>query len=401
MKYRKMGKLDWQVSALGFGCMRLPTRRKSMLSRVNKEEAIKIIRSAIDQGVNYFDSAYVYHLGASEKVLGEALQDGYREKVHIATKLFMMLVRKPEDFDKQLAKQLERLQTEYIDVYLFHGLNRKKFEQVKEMGLLDKMIEAKEKGLIKHIGFSFHDTLSVFKEIIDYFDWDVCQIIYNYMDTGMQATTEGLKYAHEKGVATVIMGPLKGGLLADPPDEAIDVMKHVKVQRSPIDWALQFLWNLPEISTIISGMSTQEMVDENCTYADKSGVNSLNNDDLEVLQQLADIFEKRILVPCTTCQYCMPCPYGVNIPDNFALLNYLSHEKEGFRRWRVRRRYRKLMVSKSKDLDIENPNGNASFCTRCNECIEKCPQEIQIPDELEKVHAILAKKENISDYYQD
>ncbi len=309
------------------------------------------------------------------------------------------MIRKPEDFDKQLARQLERLQTDYIDVYLFHGLNRKRIETVNKFNLLDKMVEAREKGLIKYIGFSFHDTLAAFKEILDSFDWDVCQIIYNYMDTGMQATTDGLKYAHEKYVATVIMGPLKGGLLVDPPDEAIEVMKQAKVKRTPVDWAMQFLWNLPEVSTIISGMNSQKMIDENCSYADKSGVNSLNEDDMMIINQLAKIYRKRILVPCTTCQYCMPCPYGVNIPDNFALLNYFSHEKEGFRRWRVRRRYRKLLESKASQIDLEKPNGNATFCTECNECIDKCPQEIMIPAELKKVHKILGEKEEISKIY--
>ncbi len=399
MKYREFGKTGLKVSALGFGLMRLPTRGNKFLGRVKTEETINLIRRSIDQGVNYFDSAYVYHLGASEKVLGQALKDGYREKVHIATKSFLTLVRKPEDFDKQLEKQLERLQTDSIDFYLFHGLNRSKLEKVRELKLLDKMVEAREKGLIKYIGFSFHDTLAVFKEIIDAFDWDMCQIIYNYMDTGMQATTDGLKYAHEKGVATVIMGPLKGGLLADPPEEAIEVMKQSKVQRTPVDWALQFLWNLPEVSTIISGMETQQILDENCKYADKSGVNSLNKDDMIVINQLAEIYQKKILIPCNTCQYCMPCSYGVNIPDNFALLNYFSHEKEGFRRWRVRRRYRKMLVSKAADLDLEKPNGNATFCTECMECIEKCPMEIMIPEELKKVHAILKEKKEISDYY--
>lgn len=399
MKYRKMGKLDIKVSALGFGLMRLPTRGNMMLGRVKTKVTTEMIRSAIDQGVNYFDTAYVYHLGGSEKALGQALQDGYREKVYIADKLFMMLVRKPEDFDRQLAKQLERLQTDCIDFYLFHGLNRKKFEQVKNLKLLDKMVEAREKGLIKYIGFSFHDTLAVFKEIIDAFDWDMCQIIYNYMDTGMQATTDGLKYAHEKGIGTVIMGPLKGGLLADPPEEATEVMKLAEVQRTPVDWALQFLWNLPEVSTIISGMESQQILDENCSYADKSGVNSLSKDDLAVINQLAEVYKKKILVPCTTCQYCMPCPYGVNIPDNFALLNYFSHEKEGFRKWRVRRRYRKMLVSKAAELDLKKPNGNATFCTECMECVEKCPMEIMIPDELKKVQAILKDKREISEYY--
>ena len=394
-----MGSLDYKVSALGFGLMRLPTRGNMIFGRVKTKETISLIRSAIEQGVNYFDTAYVYHLGGSEKALGLALQDGYREKVYIADKLFLPLVRKPEDFDKQLAKQLERLQTDCIDFYMFHGLNRNKFELVKRMKLLEKMVEAKEKGLIKYIGFSFHDTLAVFKEIIDAFDWDVCQIIYNYMDTGMQATTEGLKYAHEKGIATVIMGPLKGGLLADPPEEATEVMKQANVQRTPADWALQFLWNLPEVSTIISGMESQQILDENCRYADKSGVNTFNKDDLAVINQLAEIYKKKILVPCTTCQYCMPCSYGVNIPDNFALLNYFSHEKEGFRQWRVKRRYRKMLVSKANDLNLEKPNGNATFCIECMECVEKCPMEIMIPEELKKVHAILRRKEDISEHF--
>ena len=394
-----MGRLDIEVSALSFGLMRLPTRGNKFLGRVKTEETIEMIRSAIDQGVNYLDTAYVYHLGASERVLGQALQDGYREKVFIADKLFMTLVRKPEDFDKQLAKQLERLQTDCIDFYLFHGLNRNKFEKVREFKLLDKMVEAREKGLIKYIGFSFHDTLAVFKEIIDAFDWDMCQIIYNYMDMGMQATTDGLKYAHDKGVGTVIMGPLKGGLLADPPEEAIEIMNKANVKRTPVDWALQFLWNLPEVSTTLSGMETQQIIDENCAYADKSGVKTLSKEDLSVIDELAEIYKKKVLVPCNTCQYCMPCPSGVNIPDNFALLNYFSHEKEGFRRWRVRRRYRKLLASKAKDLDSEKINGNATFCTECMECVEKCPMEIMIPEELKKAHAILGEKKEISDYY--
>lgn len=399
MKYRKFGSTGIDVSALSYGTMRLPTRRNSMLSRIIKDKAIKIIRSAIDQGINYFDTGYLYNFGASEKILGQALQDGYREKVIIADKLFLPIIKKPEDFDKQIIKQLKRLQTDYIDVYHFHGLNRKRFEIVKNLNLFDKMVEAKEKGLIKYIGFSFHDTLAVFREIMDSFDWDVCQIIYNYMDTGMQATTEGLKYAYEKGVATVIMGPLKGGLLADPPAEAIEIMKQAKVQRTPVDWALQFLWNLPEVSTILSGMPSQHMVDENCSYADKSSVNSFSEDDMKIINQLAEIYRKKILVPCTTCQYCMPCPYGVNIPDNFGLLNYFSHEQEGSRRWMVRRRYRKLLVSKTSQLDLEKPNGNATFCTECNECIEKCPQEIMIPTELKKVHKILKEKKEISEFY--
>ena len=242
MQYRKMGSLDWEVSALGFGCMRLPQRRFTLM-RANMDESFRIIRSGIDQGINYVDTAWPYHMGDSEKVLGLALQDGYRERVHLVTKLFMPLVRRTEDFDRFLNTQLERLQTETLDIYLFHSLNAGAFEKVKRLGLIEKMEEAKRQGRIRHIGFSFHDTLPVFKEIIDYYDWDVAQIQYNYMDTAIQATTEGLTYAHKKGIATVIMEPLKGGVLANPPAEAVEVMQASGIDRTPVDWALQFLWN--------------------------------------------------------------------------------------------------------------------------------------------------------------
>ncbi|MFL7868964.1 MAG: aldo/keto reductase, partial [Anaerolineales bacterium] len=188
MQYRKMGSLDWEVSALGFGCMRLPSRRINRL-RADTTKSIRLIRHGIDQGVNYIDTAWNYHLGDSEKVVGQALQDGYRERVHLVTKLFVPLVRKADDFDRFLNAQLKRLQTDYLDIYLFHALNAGGFEKVKRLGLIEKMEEAKRQGRIRHIGFSFHDTLPVFKEIIDYYDWDAAQIQYNYMDTAIQATT--------------------------------------------------------------------------------------------------------------------------------------------------------------------------------------------------------------------
>ncbi|MHA1124348.1 MAG: aldo/keto reductase [Candidatus Heimdallarchaeota archaeon] len=397
MKYRKLGSIDFEVSALGFGAMRLPSRL-GMLGSVKKKEAIRILRSAFDQGVNYIDTAWFYAFGGSEKVIGEALKDGYREKVFLVTKSPVVIIRKEEDFDKYLQQQLDRLQVDYVDAYLFHGLNRSRMKTMKKFDLFKKMEAAKEKGLVKYIGFSFHDTVTVFKEIIDMYKWDLCQIQYNYMDTAFQAQTEGLEYAHEKGIATVIMEPIRGGLLANPPQEAIDIMNKAKTKRTPVDWALQFLWNLPEVSTVISGMGNQQMVDENCQSADKSGVNTLSKDDLKIIDELVEVFRKSILVPCTACQYCMPCPSGVNIPDNFAMLNNYNHSRGRLRRFLARRKYKHL-VSEEKDLDLENPNGNATFCTECMECVEKCPQEIAIPDELKKVHKILGEGKDVSEFY--
>jgi predicted aldo/keto reductase-like oxidoreductase len=310
------------------------------------------------------------------------------------------MVREPGDFDRYLNRQLEKLQTEYLDIYLFHAMNAGGLEKVKRLGLIEKMEEAQRQGRIRHIGFSFHDTAPVFKEIVDYFDWDMAQIQYNYMDTGIQATSDGLAYGHSKGIAMVIMEPLKGGRLANPPAEALELMHANGSKRTPVDWALQFLWNRPEVATVLSGMGNQQMVDENCASAGRSGINSLSPEEEQTIAEIAEIYRSKILVPCTACEYCMPCPAGVNIPQNFAILNNVSMESNRLMRWRVGRGYRKLAGSKE-ELDKENPNGNASICIDCGKCLEKCPQEINIPVELEKVHAILGKRGRISDHYPD
>ncbi|MGD2039847.1 MAG: aldo/keto reductase [Anaerolineae bacterium] len=397
MQYRKMGSLDWEVSALGFGCMRLPPRRFNRM-RADTDESIRIIRHGIDLGINYIDTAWPYHLGDSERIVGQALQDGYRERVHLVTKLFMPLVRETEAFDRYLNAQLEKLQTDYLDIYLFHALNAGAFEKVKRLGLIEKMEEAKQQGRIRHIGFSFHDTFPVFKEIVDYYDWDMAQIQYNYMDTGIQATRDGLAYGHSKGIAMVIMEPLKGGQLANPPAAALEIMHENGHGRTPVDWALQFLWNRPEVATVLSGMGSRQMVDENCASADRSGIHSLSREEEDVITRLAEVYRSQILVPCTACEYCMPCPAGVNIPQNFAILNNLAQEHSRIRRWQAKRAYGKLTSSKA-ELDRENPNGNASLCIDCGSCLEKCPQQINIPVELEKAHAILGKRQKISDHY--
>ncbi|MEN8908056.1 MAG: aldo/keto reductase, partial [Clostridiales bacterium] len=359
MKYRDFGSTGFKVSALGLGCMRLPTV-KFIPQKVNTRKSISLIRNAIDQGINYIDTAWPYHFGGSEKVLGEALKDGYREKVHLVTKLFMPLVKKEDDFDKFLKSQLSNLQTDYIDTYLFHSLGKGAFEKIKELNLIEKMLEAKEKGLIKYIGFSFHDTLPVFKEIVDFFDWDVVQIQYNYMDTAVQATYEGLKYAAHKKMAIVIMEPVKGGQLANPPEEAKLVMENSKVKRTSVDWALQYLWNLPEVSVVLSGMGSQKMLDENCDSAEKSGINSLSKDETDTISKLVKIYRKNILIPCTSCKYCMNCPSGVDIPQNFAILNNLSINKGKIYNFMTKVSYKKLAKSHDK-LNNEKTNGNASI----------------------------------------
>lgn len=397
MKYRTFGSTGVEMSALGLGCMRLPTV-PLIPQKVDVKKSVSLIRNAIDQGVNYIDTAWPYHFGGSEKVVGMALQDGYRDRVHLVTKLFMPLVRKPEDFDNFLNKQLDKLQTDHLDTYLFHALNKGAFEKVKTLKLIEKMLEARQQGKLKYIGFSFHDTLPVLKEIIDFFDWDVTQIQYNYMDTGIQATSEGLKYAAAKQMAVVIMEPVKGGQLANPPQEALDVMARAKARRSPVDWALQYLWNLPEVSVVLSGMGSRQMLDENCRSADRSGIGTLSEDDLHTIEQLVEIYRQKILVPCTACQYCMTCPSGVNIPQNFAILNNISLEKRRLYRWFARRSYKSLANSPKK-LNADRMNGNATLCTNCGVCLPKCPQGIDIPEELKKVARVLSKKEKIHNVY--
>jgi predicted aldo/keto reductase-like oxidoreductase len=388
-----MGSLDWNVSALGLGCMRLPPRRINRI-RAETKKSIELIRYGIDKGINYLDTAWPYHLGDSEKILGDALQEGYREKIYLVTKLPIFMVRKPKDFDKYLSSQMKRLQTDYLDGYFFHALNKGQLEKIQRLDLITKMEEAKKEGLIRSIGFSFHDTLPVFKEIVDYYSWDISQIQYNYMDTCVQATTDGLNYAYKKGIAVVVMEPLKGGTLVNPPIEAIKLLNSAEKKKTTVEWALQFLWNKPEISVVLSGMGSKKMVDENCEIADRSGVNSLTLQDKKIIDKLAKIYREQIKVSCTACGYCMPCPEGVDIPQNFACLNNVFLEKSRYRRFQTRRTYKKLKSSKNK-VNLSTPDGNSKLCTKCRICVEKCPQRINIPKELEKAKDTLGKQTNL------
>lgn len=388
MKYRDMGaRIDWKASALGFGCMRLPKKKFLLFfKKADEEESIRIIRYAIDHGVNYVDTAYTYEGSKSEIIVGKALKDGYREKVHLVTKLPIWKVKKREDFDKYLDEQLGKLDTDHLDIYLFHALNKKRFEKLKDLNLLEKMEEAKAAGKIKEYGFSFHDSLEVFKEIINYHEWNMCQIQYNYLDaaTDFQAGTEGLKYAASKGVAVVIMEGIRGGKLADPPEEVKKIMKESKADRTPVDWALQFLWNKPEVSCVLSGMGSMKMVKENIDSAKNSGINSLTEHEEQVLELVGNVYKESIVIPCTKCGYCLDeCANGVAIPDIFDIVNNYASDKD---LKKAQKRYNKLVKDSAK-AKKDDPNGAPEVCIQCGKCIESCPQGIEIPEVLKKVKA--------------
>jgi len=405
MKYRKMGSLGWDVSALGFGAMRLPVFNPL---QVNEEEAIKMIRYAIDNGVNYVDTAYPYHNGQSEIIVGKALKEGYREKVHLATKSPLWMIKEAEDFDKFLNEQIERLQTK-PDIYLFHGLNRNRLKKIKDLKLIKKMEEAKTKGLIKYIGFSFHDNYDVFKEIIDYYNWDCCQIQYNYLDIKYQAGTKGVQYAGSKGIALIIMEPIRGGKLAIPDQvlerkpEIKEVLDKSEIKRSMPDWALQFVWNHPEVSVVLSGMSTMQQVVENVESAKNSGINTLTEKELITISQLREAYTNYVIVPCTSCGYCLPCPNGVNIPNVLRLVNDLYYwgdrgkPRIAFFYGRMAKTNEDLEKRKAEGEEVE---GAAALCIECGECLEKCPQQIDIPSYMEKANKIFENGESVSKVFE-
>lgn len=403
MKYRDMGSLGWKVSALGFGAMRLPVNPES--KEINEQEAIEMIRYAIDNGVNYVDTAYPYHDGKSEVIVGKALTDGYREKVTLTTKLPMWLVKEANDFDRYFSEQIERLQST-PDIYLFHGLNQERLAKIKELNLIEKMEEARANGLIKYIGFSFHDSIDVFKEIIDYYDWDCCQIQLNYTDVNYQAGLEGLKYASEKGIAVIIMEPLRGGKLTIPENKLNDVpeikkvLDNAKIQRSMADWGLQFLWNRPEVSVVLSGMSKLQQVKENVQSAKNSGINTLSKDELMIISNLQKAFEKYHLIPCTSCGYCMPCPNGVSIKFVLFLLNEIAYWGENGRP-RIVPFYDRMVKSQDeleqKITDGEEVEGSALLCIECGECLDKCPQQIDIPKHMKQVVAIFDENKKVAE----
>jgi len=380
MQFRGFGKLDWKVSALGFGCMRLPTLDGNILGRaIDEPKAIRIIRRAIDQGVNYLDTAYPYHDGASEVVLGKALADGYRARVKLATKFPVFAAHAAADFDRILAEQLARLQTDHIEFYLLHALDRRRWrDTVLPLDLLKSAEAALRDGRIGHFGFSFHDDAEAFPVILDAYDrWEFCQIQYNYMDIANQAGVAGLKLAASRGLAVIVMEPLLGGRLANPPAAIRELFDNQGSVRSPADWALQWIWDQPEVATVLSGMGEPEQVEANLESARRSAVGSFGPADQDFIARLRARYRERTAIDCTKCNYCLPCPSGVNIPGNFEVYNdaFLHDDARGARDF-----YRFCVP----------PESQASACAACRECEDKCPQRIPVSEWMPRVHAFLS-----------
>jgi hypothetical protein len=385
MLYRKFPRCRDKLSILGFGCMRLPPEAGQPAGgKIDVPQATALIRAAIDGGVNYLDSAYPYHNGESEVVLGKALAGGYRDKVFVATKLPSWLVAKREDMDKYLDEQLARLGTDHIDFYLLHGLGAETWANLSRLGVLEFLDSARADGRIRHPAFSFHDTFPVFKEIVDAYEWTFAQVQYNYMDEQFQAGTQGVKYAAEQGLGIVVMEPLRGGLLSGDVPAIHDHLVNAPVRRTPPEWGLRWVWNHPEVTVVLSGMNAMEQVTENLAAAAHGLPNSLSPGELAVVEKMRETFASRVKIPCTGCRYCMPCENGVDIPSCFMYYNqaytYDAKEKAaGVYLWALNGSF------------SGGVPGFASCCVQCGECEEKCPQHFPIREYLQDVSDFFGK----------
>jgi len=380
MKYRRFGRLDWKASVLGFGAMRLPIISDDF-NKINEPEAAKMVRYAVDRGVNYVDTAYVYHGGNSEAFLGKALQDGYRQKVRLATKMPTWLVHSRSDMDKYLAEQLTRLKTDHVEFYLLHGMNSERWQSMMKLEVFRWAEKKIKEGKFGHLGFSFHDEFSVFKNIIDAYDgWGLCQVLYNYMDAGYQAGTKGIKYAASKGLPVVVMEPVAGGRLALKSHEEIEaVWSGAETKRTPAEWALLWVWNNPDVTVALSGMSTMSQVKENVATADHAETGMLSKSELDLYKRVADKYRQHGFIQCTGCRYCQPCPNDVDVPKIIELFNefYMKDRDE-----KVKSKYREQIT----------PENCAKKCTKCGQCEELCPQHLPIKETISRAAFIFEQE---------
>jgi len=375
VKYRRFGRCGFDVSALGFGCMRLPVEDRDP-SAIAQNEAIGMIRHGLDNGVTYVDTAYGYHGGKSEGLVGKALS-GRRDKVTLATKLPLWSCEASDDFERLLTEQLNRLGTDYIDCYLLHSLNKRLWGKAYDLGVLDFLERELERGRIRHAGFSFHDAYDVFTGIVDAYDWEFCQIMLNYVDTHYQAGVTGLEYAARRGLAVVIMEPLRGGkLTVNLPEEVIETLDAVGEDWSPAEWGLRWVLNRPEVSVVLSGMSNMAQVEENLRVASQAESGSLSERHLKALELAKEIYRGRMKISCTECGYCQPCPNGVAIPDIFGLCN----EAAMFNSFENSTRFYKGIVKSDR---------SAAQCVECGHCETVCPQHLPIMKLLKEAHESL------------
>ena len=369
MNYRTMGKLGIRASAFGLGCMRF-NGAASGDSIIDEQKAVSLIRRAIDGGVTYIDTAYVYLDKTSEIVLGKALRDGYREKVTIATKVPPDLVNCRADLERILNEELEKLQTDHIDFYLMHAMNRDKWEHMKSIGAPEFFDEMKKAGKIRYKCFSFHSSYEDFEYILNDSDWDMVQIQYNFMDINNQAGTRGLELAGSKGIPVVIMEGLLGGRLASAPDNVQALYDAFPVKRSPVEWAFRWLCNHPEVSVVLSGCNEAEQIDENLRIFDTVAPGIMSREELELMDNVREAYLSRTKIGCTGCRYCMPCPNGVDIPGLFAAWNNHSlYQTDPKTDWNMQ------MIRKN--------NAGADNCIGCGACEAACPQHLNIIEELQ------------------
>jgi hypothetical protein len=358
--------------------MRFPLIDEHDPTTINETEATKMLHYAIDNGVNYLDTAYSYHRQMSEQFVGTALKGGYREKIYLATKLPVWLVGSKQDSQKYFDEQLNRLQTDTIDMYQLHSLGKNDWQTGQACDILGFLDKIRAAGKIRFAGFSFHDELPLFKKIVDAYPWTFCLIHLNYVDDDFQAGIEGLQYAYKKGLAVVIMEPLRGGKLAHHvPTEVIDIIKKSGYEQTPAAFALRWLYNRPEVSCVLSGMSSMDQVRENIRFAAHDYVGTLNAQELALYAQARDFYRSKTIVNCTQCGYCMPCSQGVPIPFILELYNDASM-------------YDALQESQRSYRVFIKPEHRADHCTACGECEEKCPQKIPIAECLEKAHSVLS-----------
>ncbi len=367
MEYRSMDKLGVKPSLLGFGCMRFPLREDG---HIDEAEAEKMLDKAIASGVNYIDTAYPYHNGDSEPFVGRVLKKYDRGSLYLATKLPVWKVETIEDVKETFQEQLNRLQMDYVDFYLLHALSKERWDKILKLGILDYCEELRSQGKIKYLGFSFHDSYEVFEEILTYRSWDFCQIQYNYMDREHQAGEKGYALAERLGVPMVIMEPIKGGSLAVLPEDIAAMYKNADPQASVSSWALRWVGTHPNVKVILSGMSTYDQVLDNLNTFEN--YKSLNVEEQKLVDQVAKTIKSRVKNGCTGCRYCMPCPFGIDIPKNFAIWN---HEAM----------YGNPEAAKKKYERELSESARADQCRKCGACEKECPQAIAIRQDLVRV----------------